>query len=213
MLINQVFRAGSMKTMHWILQYRMQNLRTRSSLTRRGGRGKGLTIVHVCQLCSTPPCYLPCFSFFFLVLCMLLVFYLLLSLLLVVAYFDYTAPLFTLFHNDHHQMLSSTCFCFSYSSGCFCGLLTKKFISLHFHLTIPKTLLIRCCYLIWMTPFYLFILLASINRTTNKSRHRMNDMSQESNAAEIVTFWTILQEASNNIVLEKVSVDMKVSRK
>ena len=66
MLINQVFRAGTMKTMHWILQYRMQNLRTRSSLTRRGGRGKGLTIVHVCQPCPTPPpCYLPCFSFFF----------------------------------------------------------------------------------------------------------------------------------------------------
>ena len=147
----------------------MQNLGTRSSLTRGGGRGKGLTIVHVCQPCSTPPCNIfrvLCFSFFFLVLCMLLVFYLLLSLLVVVAYFDYTAPLFTLFHNHHHQMLSSTCCCFSCSSGCFCGLLTKKFISLHFNLTIHKTLLIRCCYLIWMTPFYLFILLASINRTT-----------------------------------------------
>ena len=57
------------------------------------------------------------------------------------------------------------------------------------------------------------ILLVHPKQNDEKSRHRMNDMSQESNAAEIVTFWTILQEASNNIVLEKVSVDMKALAK
>ena len=213
MLINQVFRAGTMKTMHWILQYRMQNLRTRSSLTRRGGRGKGLTIVHVCQPCSAPPCYLPCFSFFF---CSAVHVVGALFVVVVVG----GGGLFWLYCTSVHPVSQSSSsnvvvnmllfFLFVWLLLWFVNKKVYKSTFSSDNSQDPSHSLL----LFNMNDTILLVHPVSFNKQNDeKSRHRMNDMSQESNAAEIVTFWTILQEASNNIVLQKVSVGMKALAK